>query len=81
MDYDLTPNHRFRVRLEHVGREGQPVLVVDDFLRDPESAIRYAAEEACFSPATSAYPGIRAATPPAYRNALARGLGRFVGNL
>jgi len=78
MPYDVAPNERFLVQAKRIGREGHPVLVVDDFLRDPQSMVRYAIDEAKFGPASASYPGIRAATPLPYQDALAFGLGRLV---
>jgi hypothetical protein len=79
MPYDLTVNERFSLETRQVGRERQPVLVVDDYLRDPESMVRYAASEAQFKPSTAMYPGIVAPVPDAYIHSLLDVLGPILG--
>jgi Family of unknown function (DUF6445) len=74
MDYDFTVNERLSVVTQHVGCERQPVLVIDDFLRDPESMVRYAVHEARFQPSPIAYPGIIAPAPNAYVEGLVAAL-------
>jgi hypothetical protein len=56
------------VTLHRIGTEGQPVVVIDDFAADPD-ALRAAAIDAAFGPATHHYPGIRAALPGDYLTA------------
>lgn len=46
-------------RIEHVGRERQPVVVIDDFVPDPE-ALRVTAEAREYRPMGRHYPGLRA---------------------
>ncbi|MGH6614000.1 DUF6445 family protein [Sphingomonas sp.] len=53
----------FTVR--HLGREGQPLVIIDDFAPDPD-ALRAAAAAARFGPAHHHYPGIRAPLPASY---------------
>jgi hypothetical protein len=53
------------ITVHRVGREAQPVVVIDRFSADPD-ALRAAAIAASFGPAAQHYPGIRAALPPAY---------------
>ena len=48
-----------------VGREREPVLVVDDFTANPDSLLK-AAVNATFGPARNHYPGIRAPLPATY---------------
>jgi hypothetical protein len=68
--------------VHHVGREAQPVVVIDGFAPDPD-ALRAAALEAPFGPALQHYPGVRAALPdsyiPAQRTVLAQVLGPMLG--
>jgi hypothetical protein len=71
MSYDATPNEKFPVQTVFVGREQQPALIVDDYLRDPDSVIRFAVNEARFRPSPVYYPGVVAATPAPYLEALA----------
>lgn len=51
--------------VHRVGREAQPVVVIDDFTADPD-ALRAVALASTFGPAVEHYPGIRAALPKAY---------------
>lgn len=53
------------ISVRRIGREGQPVVVIDGFHPDPGALRQYAAE-AVFGPGENHYPGIRAALPPAY---------------
>ena len=53
------------ITIHRVGREAQPVAVIDDFAGDPD-AVRAAAIAAGFGPAMHHYPGIRAPLPPDY---------------
>jgi len=56
--------------LRRVGREGGPLLLIDDVLADPDAA-REVAVAAPFGPPLSAwYPGVNAPVPDAYRQAL-----------
>ncbi len=71
MSYDATPNETFPVQTLLVGREQQPVLIVDDYLRDPDSVVRFAVNEAQFRPSPVYYPGVVAPTPAPYLEALA----------
>jgi hypothetical protein len=58
------------IRVDHVGAERQPVVVVENFALDPEALIA-AAETLCFAPMGEYYPGIRAPVTPAYFEGLA----------
>jgi hypothetical protein len=72
----LRLHERFRSEVVRVGTEGTPVLVVDDFLADPQVLIDCAATDAVFAAdAEGYYPGIRAPAPPIYAFALRAFLG------
>jgi hypothetical protein len=58
MDYDFAVNQRFSVQTQHVGRERQPVLILEDFLRDASALVRYAANESRFGSSPLSYPGV-----------------------
>lgn len=47
------------IRIEHIGREGQPVIVIDDFVPAPER-LRAAAERLQYQVMGRHYPGLRA---------------------
>lgn len=53
------------VGVRRIGRECQPVVIIDDFAPDPD-ALRAAAAAARFVRAGQHYPGIRAPLPPGY---------------
>ena len=59
-----------RIRVERLGREASPVVVVEDLLADPAPLIEAAHASPFGPPAMAAYPGVRARAPGAY----ARGL-------
>ena len=54
-----------RIQAAGIGREGQPLVTIDDFSADPDS-FRAAAMSAPFQPASHHYPGIRAPLPADY---------------
>jgi len=57
----------FKHSIEHIGNERSPVLVIDNFLSDPEVLIDFAAAHAQFESVSNAfYPGVRAPIPPIY---------------
>ena len=53
------------VSVHHLGREREPVAVIDDFAPDP-MALRMAAAATPFEPAGQHYPGVRAPLPSSY---------------
>ncbi|MET0533000.1 MAG: DUF6445 family protein [Steroidobacter sp.] len=68
MILDLHPN--LRLDKQTLGREGAPLLVIDNFVAEPERLIKKAAT-AQFAPGGRFYPGIRAKAPPSYEHFLA----------
>ncbi len=54
-----------------IGREREPVVVVDDFVPDP-GGLRMVAAGQTFAPDTGHYPGLRAPVTPAYLEATGR---------
>lgn len=78
MFYDATPNANYSVHRYEIGRERQPVLIVDDYLADPDSMVRYACDEVRFAPPSSAYPGLIAPAPPPYVESLGYGLSDMI---
>ena len=80
----MTDYLAYRSQIVRIGREDQPVSIVDGFAADPD-ALRDAAIAATFEPAAQHYPGIRAPLPaeylraqlPVVAQALARNFGRF----
>ena len=62
-----------KVSIEPVGREREPLVVIDDFAPDPD-ALRSVAIGRDFGPAAHHYPGIRAALPDDYLPTQLRGI-------
>lgn len=54
------------VRLEHVGSERQPLMIVDEVLADPQAMIDAAREAKFYVPQHTNYPGINAPVPQSY---------------
>lgn len=54
-----------RTRIETIGGEAQPLVILDDFHVDPD-ALRSFAASARFEPGRQYYPGIRAGLPDGY---------------
>jgi hypothetical protein len=62
----LLIGRRIRVQLRHLGQEGQPLLVVDDVLADPDAMIDAARQAEFYSPPHTNYPGLNANLPESY---------------
>lgn len=80
-DYDFGLNARLSVSLERIGNEREPVLVVEQVLREPHALVDYAAREVAFDPVwgpNGGYPGIRAPAPLDYVGTLVRSLSPIV---
>ena len=56
----------FRMRVDHIGTQQAPVIVIDNFLLDAEQMVEHAATQSRFTPATALYPGIQAPIPAPY---------------
>lgn len=69
------------MRLYQVGRERQPVVVVDNLLRDPQALVELVADTTDFQAVETAanfYPGLRTPAPAGYVKALSAALGPLV---
>jgi hypothetical protein len=62
----LRLHDRLRVRVDRLGNEGIPVIVIDDFLHDAEHLVEYAARVSGFRRSPEIYPGHRAPIPMPY---------------
>ncbi len=80
MKHDFAVNERMSIEKLEVGRERQPALIVDDFMRDPEALISLAANEARFGPSPAMYPGIVAGVPDEYAESFLNVLGPRIGD-
>lgn len=70
-------NPRVKATLRHLGRELEPLLILDGVMQRPEALIDYAATQVDFRPAWTAsggFPGLRAPAPLDYVNLLVRSL-------
>jgi hypothetical protein len=64
-----------------VGHEHQPVIVIDDVLREPSALLEYVMHAVRFAPPGNHYPGLRGEPmPKAYAANLIRGLGPLIGD-
>jgi hypothetical protein len=80
-NYDFACNPNFRASLNYVGESRQPVLIVDDVLRDPNSLTEFAANDATFRAAWTrmgGYPGVRSDAPREYVKELLTHLGGMI---
>jgi hypothetical protein len=80
-DYDFSLNPAPLLRTEHVGRDREPVLILDDLMRNPGALVDYAAREVAYDPAwgpTDGFPGIRAPAPLNYVRSVVQALDPLV---
>lgn len=63
-----------RLDLRHIGRERNPLLVVDDVLADPDALIEVARTAPWARPPHTQYPGLNAPLPAAYSQGVIRAL-------
>jgi hypothetical protein len=76
-DFDL--NAERSVDTRRVGREGHPVVVIDDLLRSPGVLLDYVMGAVTFRPPGNHYPGLRGEPmPKAYAASLIRGLNPLI---
>ncbi len=62
-----------------IGAERAPLLVIDNFVADPDQLVQLAAEQK-FSEQSRYYPGIRASAPPGYQELFAGGLAQTLAS-
>lgn len=80
-EHDFALNPTPIASLRRVGREEEPVMVLDRVMRRPEALVDYAAGEVSFAPAGTpqgGYPGIRAPAPLNYVEALVKAMDPLV---
>lgn len=61
--FNLHPN--FQCKIDYIGQEKRPVMVIDNFLAETENLINLSLE-AQYAPAPTGYPGVRAEAPDFY---------------
>ena len=59
-----------QIRVDYVGNERAPVVVVEDAWPDPRSLVESAAARTDYSVRSLYYPGVRSSAPPEYAQAL-----------
>ncbi len=70
-DIKVATNALLDLRVQHVGREQTPILIIDDLLLSATEMRRLAKQQAQFKYSrNSGYPGVRAALPIDYNNAV-----------
>ena len=75
---NLRLHDRFSYRVEYVGNEKQPVIIVDNYLHNAEVLINYCEKNLSFVSAGSFYPGVRMPVPALYGKAMFRYLGELI---
>ncbi len=63
---DLSLNPAARIDFRRMGRDNQPLLIIDDVLLKPEEMIAFAAESEFSPPPHTKYPGVNALMPEGY---------------
>ncbi len=68
----------FIYRVDWVGDERQPVLVIDNFLSEPLVAVEFCAAHAQFKRADAFYPGLRSPVPEVYLRTIYNNLKQII---
>jgi Family of unknown function (DUF6445) len=79
--YTFALNPSPQVTVHRVGREQEPVIVIDGLMRDPASLVEFAAREVAFrpvKPGQNFYPGVQEAAPLDYVATVGRTLSPLV---
>jgi len=73
MKFEITPN--LKIDIDHIGQSREPVLIIDDFLRNPAALVNAAKASPDWKDLPpGGYPGQRAALPGDYVRAVLRRL-------
>jgi len=62
------------IRVEHVGAERIPLLIIDNLVDRPDDLVAYAASDCTLAAPADMYPGLRAPAPQSYLEVLRKGL-------
>ncbi len=83
MSSHIIPLHEgFTARVDLVGLEKEPVIIIDNFLRDPGVLIEYAAANSSgFTQDTQYYPGLRIPCPIGYMQTVYGHLSRLMSEV
>ena len=75
---ELDTHPDLSIRVEHVGAERIPLLIIDNLVDRPHDLVAYAASDCTLAPPTDMYPGVRAPAPASYVEVLRKGLSRAI---
>lgn len=67
-----------RIQVGSIGVEKQPIILVDNFVNEPEVLVDFAASKLTLRSSADYYPGIRADSPAAYMNLIQASLGELI---
>jgi hypothetical protein len=83
MKSNITPLHeKFAARVDLIGLEQEPVIIIDNFLKDPEAIVDYASSiSSRFTQDTKYYPGLRTPCPIEYMQAVHGHLYKFMSQV
>ncbi|RYY04550.1 MAG: hypothetical protein EOO53_01690 [Gammaproteobacteria bacterium] len=76
--FNLHPNFSYQIHI--VGEEKQPVLIVDNFLAQPQLLVDFCCENSSFSAVDTFYPGFRMQAPEEYLIAISEYLRPIIFN-
>ena len=62
----LRPHDRFQLRIDRLGQDRAPVVMIDNFIQNAEELVEDAVQQGRFRPVGSFYPGLRAPVPMPY---------------
>ncbi len=68
----------FTYSVDYMGKEKQPLLVIDNYLSNAETLIDHALEQGRVKNADSNYPGLRAPAPELYQQVMRETLGTII---
>ncbi len=69
---DLSLNRNARIDIRPMGRERQPLIIIDNALSAPDDMVAIAAATPFIQPPHTLYPGLNAPVPPVYSQSLAK---------
>lgn len=74
----LRLHDNFSYRVEFVGNEKQPVLIIDNYMHNAEGLISYCEQNMAFAKADTFYPGMRMAGPKFYGGMMMHYIGDLI---
>jgi hypothetical protein len=81
MQTTIRPHEHFHLSVERLGREGAPVVVIDNFIANAAELVDDAVKQAPFHPVGSFYPGLRSPVPMPYPLAVYQLLRLVIGDV